>query len=239
MSQLSNPYSRKSFSFQTTCSRHRFSTIQAELPNNVYVKRMPKGWNNTREHCIIIRILRMILAPFLHIFQPIILFDAVPLHLADEVMTELATAGIWYLVIPSRLTWLLQPLDTHAFAKCKRYLKTNFQDHQAAAVYVNVTLRMIRLVLGATRHVLQGFRWDSAFQANGFSRSQRGVPSYIQESLEFEALPMYLPLCPTAEIMRLCWPRNRTLHEEIVWTPLPADGPAAAPIMAAASPFGS
>ena len=44
------------------------------------------------------------------------IFDAVPLHLADEVMRELATAGIWYLVIPARLTWLLQPLDAHAFA---------------------------------------------------------------------------------------------------------------------------
>ena len=62
-------------------------------------------------------------------YQPLLIFDAVPLHLADEVMGELATAGIWYLVTPARLTWLLQPLDTHAFAKYKRYLKTRFQDN--------------------------------------------------------------------------------------------------------------
>ena len=33
------------------------ASIQDELPDNVYVKRMPSGWNNTQEHCVIIRLL--------------------------------------------------------------------------------------------------------------------------------------------------------------------------------------
>ena len=81
------------------------------------MQRMAKGWNNAAEHAIIIRLLSLILAPVLDTLQPVLMFDAVRLHLADDVMTEMAVASLWYLVIPARLTWLLQPLDTHGFAK--------------------------------------------------------------------------------------------------------------------------
>ena len=47
-----------------------WATIQAELPDNVFVKRMPRGWNNTREHCIIIRLLSLVLQPLLERYQP-------------------------------------------------------------------------------------------------------------------------------------------------------------------------
>ena len=101
-----------------------WAAIQAELPDNVYVKRMPKGWNNTTEHCVIIRLLRLVLEPVLSRYQPVLIFDAAPLHLADSVMHELAEASIWYSVILARITWLVQPLDTHAFSKYKRDLQT-------------------------------------------------------------------------------------------------------------------
>ena len=208
-----------------------FATIQAELPNNVYVKRMPKGWNNTEQHCFIIRILRLILAPFLARYQPILMFDAVPLHLAQEVMAELSRAAIWYLVIPARCTWLLQPLDTHGFAKYKLYLKNHFQDQGATAMDDHVTLRMIRLVVGAIRHVLQGFRWRDAFWSNGFSRGQLSASSYIKEHLEYDKLPAYSAERPSLEALRLCWPRNTRINEAVVWTALPADAAPAGPAL--------
>ena len=43
----------------TLADLHR---LQATLPNNVFLKRMPKGWNNSHQHCIIMRILGLILA---------------------------------------------------------------------------------------------------------------------------------------------------------------------------------
>ena len=129
--------------------------------------------------------------------SPFLIFDAVPLHLADQVMGELATAGIWYLVIPARLTWLLQPLDTHAFAKCKRYLKTRFQDHDERDQDQNTTLRMVRLVIETIRAVLQGYRWGPAFASNGLTGHQDRVSAFIRGELKCERLPLYQPLCPT------------------------------------------
>ena len=68
-----------------TISLTEWRDVTANLPGNVYVKRMPKGWNNTTQHRIIIRILGMILRQFTATMQPILSFDAAPLHLAPEV----------------------------------------------------------------------------------------------------------------------------------------------------------
>ena len=154
------------------------------------------------KNCIIIRLLSLVLQPLLERCQPLLMFGAVPLHLADEVMGELATAGIWYLVIPARLTWLLQPLDTHAFAKYKLYLMTRFQDRAPQDQERNPTLRMVRMVIGAIRAVLKGYRWDTAFASNGLTGYQDRVSAFIRGELECERLPLYQPLCPTTETLR-------------------------------------
>jgi hypothetical protein len=205
-----------------------FATIQMELPGNVYVKKMKKGWNNAEQHCIIIQLLSLVLQPLRERYQPLLMFDAAPLHLSDQVMGELATASIWYLVIPARLTWLLQPLDTHAFARYKRYLKMLFQDRDRRDQAHNATLLMVRLVIRTIRAVLQGYHWGPAFASNGLTGNQDTVSMYIRGELEYERLPLYPPLCPTVEVLRLCWPRNRVVNEAVVWIPGPARNPAAA-----------
>ena len=155
----------------------------------------------------------LVLQPLRERYQPLLIFDAVPLHLADEVMRELATAGIWYLVIPARLTWLLQPLDTHAFAKYKRYLKTRFQDNDERDQDQNTTFRMVRLVIDTTRAMLQGYRLGPAFASNGLTGDQDRVSAFIRGELESERLPLYQPVPPTTETLRLCWPFSKPMGE--------------------------
>ena len=96
-----------------------WSEVCRDLPGNVFVKRMPKGWNNADQHRIIVRILGMPLAPFMDLMQPILYVDPAPLHLHPAVLTELAAAGIWFHVIPAMLTLRLQPLDSHGFVLFK------------------------------------------------------------------------------------------------------------------------
>ena len=72
-----------------------WTDVTSNLPRNVYIKRMPKGWNNTQQHRVIIRILALFLQPFLAIVQPMLSFDAAPLHLAPDVLREVTFAGIW------------------------------------------------------------------------------------------------------------------------------------------------
>ena len=89
-------------------------TLQSELPHNVYPKRMPKGWNNADGHKVIIQLLGLILAEHTD-FKAILIFDAAPLHLAPKVLDAIRTAGLLFLLVPAKLTWLLQPLDRFVF----------------------------------------------------------------------------------------------------------------------------
>ena len=61
-------------------------SLLQNLPKNVDVKRMPKAWNNTQQHRAIIRILGLLLRPFLSTLQPILSFDAATIHRHADVL---------------------------------------------------------------------------------------------------------------------------------------------------------
>ena len=105
------------------------------------------------------------------------------LHIADEVIEELRMLSIWFMVVPARVTWLLQPFDTHAFATYKRFLKTHVQDAMMAGDSTPVILRMVRLVVRCIRSVIQGYRWEASFASNGFGPGQERVSKRILEHI--------------------------------------------------------
>ena len=207
-------------------TQSQFATLREELPDNVYVKRMPNGWSNAEQHKLIIRILSMTLAPFSDV-QPILTFDAAPLHVTADVLAEIRAGGLLFMLVPAKLTWLLQPLDTHAFLKLKLYLKQRF----AASLIedepnVNRVARMVRLVISAIRKVLQGHRWQVAFQQTGLWRDQALIKSFIKRNLQYDQLPYISDARPSMEMLRKCWPKTRPFHEELVQglvPPLPAE----------------
>ena len=87
---------------------------------------------------------------------------------------------------------------------------------------------MVLFVVATIRVVLQGNRWHAAFDHNGLAGDQRNVSKYIKQNLELEVLPLCPPQRPTPDVLRLCWPRNRTIRHDVVYTALPpADPPVA------------
>jgi hypothetical protein len=54
-------------------------------------------------------------APYKATVQPILFLDDVRFHTTAHVLRACATAGIWAVVVPALMTWILQPLDTDAF----------------------------------------------------------------------------------------------------------------------------
>lgn len=208
-----------------------WTEVTENLPRNVYVKRMPKGWNSTQQHCVIIRILGLILQPFLATMQPILSFDAAPLHLNPAVLREMMLASIWYLVIPARLTWMMQCLDTHAFVLYKHYLRKEFTDAAGSGDDRSLMRRMLDLVIGAIRFVLQGRKWQKAFEQNGLAADVGLISAFVRHQCGPEALPPLPIACPTAEQLRTCWPRNRPFHAELVLFGIPASGPPVAALM--------
>ena len=65
-----------------------FVSLQTNMPDNVFEKRMPKAWNNSDQHQTIIRIQGLTLQPYLREYQPTLSYDAAPLHLNAAVVSE-------------------------------------------------------------------------------------------------------------------------------------------------------
>ena len=58
----------------------------------------------------------------------ILLLDASPVHISKRCIEAAHTHGFALAFVPARLTWLLQPLDTHVFANLKRDIRRKHAD---------------------------------------------------------------------------------------------------------------
>jgi hypothetical protein len=131
--------------------------------------------------------------------------------------------GVWPLFVPASLTWLLQPLDTHAFALFKRALRMAYLRARAADPSGDVSMQQfLSCVYEAIRVVLQGRRWIVAFENNGFGSS--ALSPRVALALELDADPTLPCTRPTADQLSLCFPRRARIPA--VWKPVDGVGPA-------------
>ena len=85
--------------------------------------------------------------------QIILSADAYRSHIAPKVWRRAAALKIMMFVIPAKMTWALQPCDTHVFAKMKHYLACEVQ-----AEMINTadrTLSVLMVVVAVNRAVRQ------------------------------------------------------------------------------------
>ena len=183
------------------------------------------GWSNTEQHKEILKILKLVLEPVLATRQPIISFDAAPLHLQPSVVELLGELNFGWVLVPKKLTWLLQPLDTHAFCKYKRYIKARWLEKILAGQGRRHVKDVILIVLGAIRYVLQGNVWAVAFKANGLSGDLSDVSAYIKKQLEWPVLPVIEANPPSEDRLRMCWPLSRRVPLREIFLSLGLEDP--------------
>ena len=161
--------------------------LRPALRKNVILLRRKSGWVNKDFLVTYVKLLAVCLEPFASVYQPILLWDALPAHCAPMVLRAAARAGLWVVIVPAKLTWLLQPLDTDVFSRYKHYLRQRYlqllcdsADGRVAAVSVILAMN------DACREVLQSTAWAAVFLRNGFGAAQRLVKHSIREECEVE-----------------------------------------------------
>ena len=96
--------------------------IMPLLPNWMYLIRMPSKW--ITQDCLvwIINLIGWSLRAVAHLYDIVLSMDVLGLHYVAKVIAAARANRIRLHFIPGKLTWLLQPLDTHGFSLYKRYL---------------------------------------------------------------------------------------------------------------------
>ena len=194
----------------------QFEVLRASLSDNVSLVRKGSGWNDHMTQVEIIFLLSRCLADIVVEKQVILLFDACKVHLAPAVLTALAIVKIWYVVIPAKLTWMLQPLDLMAFVCLKRFMRLQFQRRLAADSGLALVVQMVRIVCDGIRLELQGRRWRRAFELVGSTGTQDGFSRSMIVELELEGVPTAPRERPSLDDLRRCWPRDLHADEQFV-----------------------
>ena len=194
--------------------------IEPHLHKHVFLVRRKSAWVDATYMITIMELLGKVLKPFLNKFQPILLMDALPAHIAPTVFCAAAKSGIWVVIVPAKLTWLLQPADTHLFYKYKMYLRKRYLESMARCEEGALQLRaVLKAINDAVRYVCQAHEWGKAFDGNGFGQRQRHVRRAIVEAGELN-FPLCIPLgIPSLMQFRSIWPAGADIPLDAVFAP--------------------
>ena len=207
------------------------AALRAACPANVALVKQKSAWNNSSLCTKIVRMLGANLRPFLHRVQPILFLDAVPLHYHISVINACNAWNIWPVVVPARLTWLLQPLDTHFFYKYKVYLKQQYQIARISAATGELTIgEFLGCVYSTIDKIFDGPKLAEAFEENGFGPDLATARKFIRDMLEEEGALQVLAGLPSDEEVAICFPKKAKAPIAAVLRPLrPPQRPPALP----------
>ena len=125
-------------------------------------------------------------------------------------MRACAARGILVHYVPAKLTWLLQPLDTHAFSRFKVVIGCEYWREIMKHGQCELAA-MLRIVAYAVKKVLQGVRWSYAFDGNGFGQVQTKVRQTILNELQRDSAVGASSQLPAYDQFILIFPRRATL----------------------------
>ena len=177
--------------------------------SNAQLWRRPSAWINDKVFAQIVRTLGKVLQQRAKDRQAILLLDAHVCHFSLDTLAACRAFNIWPVIIPARMTSLLQPLDTHVFARFKMFLRTYL--HQVMLTGANVDLtseQVIDALLHSIKGVLQRHAWGPAFDKNGFG-DRFQVRKHLCEVLSFSNFPVIESNLPAYAQFVHCFPARK------------------------------
>ena len=131
---------------------------------------------------------------------------------SEELLQCMDTLAFKYMFIPAKLTWLIQPCDTHCFALYKRFLKLVVLRFKARNHYntVPTVLVWFTFIADTIVNLMNQRSWVTSFRENGFGDFQMRTSDYIKRHLAgATTLPISF-LNPGPDILACLFPAHRT-----------------------------
>ena len=215
---------------EATFQARAVAALRRACPPNVTLLRQKSAWNNNAVCAWIVRRIGRALAPYSGRYQPVLLMDACKCHLPRNVLLACHQVGIWVVIVPALLTWLIQPLDTHGFQRYKAHLQEKYQEARIRGGGGVLSIAdFLPCVYSAVRNVLQGTRWSAAFTDDGFGDHPAGISSRVLVKFNDADRPSAPLSRPTDEELALCFPRRARVPVALLWrafdVPRPPPGP--------------
>lgn len=184
------------------------AAVAATKPASVHLFREKSSWNNVAVMLRVLELLAEVMSTHFPTLQPVLVLDTVGCHVNPAVVRKANSFGIFLMIVPAKLTWLLQPLDTHVFAGYKHFLRNKYRALLEAHGRVSPVQWMTLLFEVATQY-LCGNRWLPAFQAVGLHGKPERLSSDLQGLRVERPLPASVPRFLDPVSLSYLFPTNR------------------------------
>jgi hypothetical protein len=205
-------------------------TLSATMPGNILLLRLHTAWMTSELMIRVLLVLKKSLAPFMETHQIFLTADAYRAHVTSEVWKQCVRQQILYCVIPAKLTWALQPCDTHVFASYKHRLQTVCQGAVVDSATGKLSLEvLLQGVCQCIVEILEGRSWAKAFADTGLTGTQADVSARVLSKLTFEEIPEVGSDLPTLAQLMDVFPKRAVLPIDNMFgmflSPSSADAP--------------
>jgi len=188
-------------------TQEELAAARQGMPAQMQIWREDKAWTTGDVMIRLLRALREALNPVLSQRKVILSADAFRAHLTKPVFRAAADCGFFYFLIPSKMTWALQPLDTHVFAVFKRCLAERAQSVVASSESGKLTRPQLIAAVSHTVDVILARKcWRGAFVDCGLTGAQDtvsprtlsklGAASPPPSGRGLSSLEMLMDICP-------------------------------------------
>ena len=128
------------------------------------------GWNNHGTMVTWLRKLHRHVRDHDKDLNIILVLDCATAHLNEKVLKVARTLKVNILMVPSKCTWFMQPLDVYSFAHLKRSLRKKLAKEEILSTTGNVSnLNKIRVIGEAVQEELVGQSWNDRMAKVGLS----------------------------------------------------------------------
>ena len=184
--------------------------LRSEAPASVHLWRQKKAWMTTEVMVQYILLVGRLLQEFQTTHRFILYLDALRAHVPPRVLRAASRANLWICVIPAKMTWALQPCDTHVFASYKRLLGEEYQRRSGLTAAGDITWEIL---LESLWHVVttlvQGRDWSASFDSVGIRSKQRALSDRTRRKLQYPLEPPQVQATlPALSDFEQIWPKG-------------------------------
>jgi hypothetical protein len=131
-------------------------------------------------------------------------------HLREDLMKTMKKGKLKIVLVPAKLTWLLQPLDTHVFQLYKKQLRKLYAELRQQSDNGMINASSWWHVLAAhANEFLESRSWAYTFEANGWCLGTREISPYLKAQLQWDTLPVMEASLPSEEELLTVLPHGR------------------------------
>ena len=194
--------------------------LKTILPENVLLWRGAKAWVTSAVMVRLMGVLHARLRRVARESQVILYMDSFRAHWTIETLLAMHRCGFVCCVVPAKLTWVLQPLDSHIFSLFKHSLRIRCQMRQTQKANGKLDAEvLVRSMCESVAEILLGQCWNQAFVHSGLDGGQTGVSRRVLAQLGLDSVPAIPHGMPDLRQLRTCFPARSRIPIDCLFAP--------------------